>query len=73
MHWQDLRSRVRSFLVDEDGFAEILRGAGPAIVIRVFAAAIGYANMVLLARWMGVAEFGYYSFAIAWLTLLAYP
>ena len=73
MHWQDVRSRVRSFFVDEDEFAAILRGAGLAIVIRVLAAAIGYANMVLLARWMGVAEFGYYSFAIAWLTLLAYP
>ena len=29
--------------------------------------------MILLARWMGSSEYGLYSFAIAWMTLLAYP
>src|SRR5262249_57238002 len=28
--------------------------------------------MIVLARWMGASEFGRYSFAVAWITLLAY-
>src|SRR5262245_24192622 len=73
MRWRDFHFRIHSLLVDEEELAVILRGTELAIVIRVLAAAIGYANMLLLARWMGAAEFGYYSFALAWLMLLAYP
>src|SRR4029078_2026186 len=29
--------------------------------------------VILLARWMGSAQYGIYSFAIAWMVLLAYP
>src|SRR4029077_15653497 len=47
--------------------------AGLALAIRVLASAIGYASLILLARWMGYSDYGYYNFAIAWMALLAYP
>src|SRR5262249_15965400 len=65
--------RLRATLMDEGEFATVLRGAGLALVIRVLAGAIGYVTAVLLARWMGSSEYGYYSFAVAAMTLLAYP
>ena len=64
---------LRAFLSGKDDFASVLRGAGLALIIRILASAVGYASMVLLARWMGSSEYGLYSFAIAWMTLLAYP
>ena len=64
---------LRAFLSGKDDFASVLRGAGLALIIRILASAVGYASMILLARWMGSSEYGLYSFAIAWLTLLAYP
>lgn len=73
MRLQDVRARLRWILVDDGEFAAVIRGAGQALVIRVLASAVGYASMILLARWMGASEFGHYSFALAWMTLLAYP
>src|SRR5262249_5358300 len=72
MHPRGIRTRLSSILVDDGGFAGIVRGAGLALAIRVLAGALGYAVMIALARWMGAPEFGRYSFAVAWITLLAY-
>ncbi len=43
------------------------------MIIRVLASAVGFASVVLLARWMGSSQYGLYSFAIASMILLAYP
>ena len=59
-------------LVEKGDFATILLGAGQVLMIRILANTVGYASMILLARWMGSSEYGLYSFAIAWMTLLAY-
>jgi len=64
--------RLRALLGEEGDFATVLRGAGLVVVIRILASALGFASVILLARWMGSSEYGLYSFAIAWMTLLAY-
>src|SRR6516165_4259888 len=66
-------ARFRTTLGEKDDFKTVLFGAGLALIIRILASAIGYAIIILLARWMGPADYGLYSFAIAWMTLLAYP
>ena len=68
-----IAARLRTLLGEEGDFATVLRGAGLVVIIRVLASAVGYASMILLARWMGSSEYGLYSFAIAWMILLAYP
>jgi O-antigen/teichoic acid export membrane protein len=67
-----IRAYVRS-LLEDDGFIEIIRGAGSASVIRVTASLVAFGSIILLARIMGSSEFGRYSFALAWMTMLAYP
>lgn len=66
-------ARLRTLLGEEGDFATVLRGAGLVVIIRLLASAVGFASMVLLARWMGSSEYGLYSFAIASMMLLAYP
>ena len=66
-------ARLRAILGERDDFETVLLGAGLALIIRILASAVGYASIILLARWMGSSEYGLYSFAIAWMTLLAYP
>jgi Polysaccharide biosynthesis protein len=66
-------ARLRAILGEKGDFATVLLGAGQVLIIRILASAVGYASMILLARWMGSSEYGLYSFAIAWMTLLAYP
>jgi O-antigen/teichoic acid export membrane protein len=66
-------ARLRALLGEEGDFAAVLRGAGLVVVIRVLASALGFASIVLLARWMGPSQYGLYSFAIAAMALLAYP
>ncbi len=66
-------ARLRALLGKEGDFATVLRGAELVVVIRVLASAVGFASVVLLARWMGPSQYGLYSFAIAAMALLAYP
>jgi O-antigen/teichoic acid export membrane protein len=73
MRVHQLAVRLRTLLGEEGDFATVLRGAGLVVIIRVLASAIGFASVILLARWMGPSQYGLYSFAIAWMILLAYP
>ena len=57
-------TRLRTVLGEKDDFKTVLFGAGLALIIRILASAIGYAIIILLARWMGPADYGLYSFAI---------
>src|SRR6516164_6217702 len=65
--------QLRTILGGKDDFKTVLLGAGLALIIRGLSSAIGYASIILLARWMGPSDYGVYCFAIAWMTLLAYP
>ncbi len=47
------------------------RGAGVAFITQVSAVGLGYLTHVLLARWMGVTEYGVYVYALAWAAPLA--
>jgi O-antigen/teichoic acid export membrane protein len=66
-------ARLRTVLVEKDDLKSVLLGAGRALTIRILASALAYVSIILLARWMGPSDYGLYSFAIAWMTLLAYP
>jgi O-antigen/teichoic acid export membrane protein len=59
--------------MDDGELGTVMRGAGLALVIRVLAGVVGYITAVLLARWMGPSEYGYYIFATTAMTLLVYP
>jgi O-antigen/teichoic acid export membrane protein len=49
----------------------LARGAVVAFVLQGFGAALTFAMQVLLGRWMGVDDFGVYSFTLAWAGLVA--
>lgn len=44
-------------------FARLVRGAGAALAVQIFSAVTVYSSQVLLARWMGTAEYGIYDYA----------
>lgn len=50
--------------------AQIVRGASGASALSLFNIAATFATAVLLARFMGVKEYGIYSYVLSWVTLL---
>jgi O-antigen/teichoic acid export membrane protein len=55
------------------GFLERLaRGAMFALVIQVLGAGLAYLSQVAFARWMGLAQFGRYTYLLAWATIFAF-
>ncbi len=63
-----LRPRLQAWLASEHGAAQ--RMAGTAFVIRVTGAVVIFLSQILLARWMGGAEFGLYVYAWTWLQMV---
>ena len=63
-----LRRRAGEWLDGEHSLTQ--RMAGTAFAIRVASAGIMFGSQVLLARWMGSAEFGTYVYVWTWLILL---
>jgi len=51
---------------DSSSVGTLRRGAGVAFVAQVAALGLGYFGHVLLARWMGVAEYGTYVYTLGW-------
>lgn len=49
----------------------LARGAGIAFVLQVSGAGLAFVLQILLARWMGAADFGAYTYTIGWAGLLA--
>ena len=62
--------RVRAWLNDSHEQSVTQRAAGTIFVIRVLSAGIAYGAQVLLARWMGGADYGIYVYAWTWVLLL---
>src|ERR1700755_3602050 len=71
---QGLIARVRAMLgglLGGAGEASLTRRlAGTIFVIRVFSAALAYLSQILLARWMGGADYGIYVYVWTWVLLL---
>lgn len=53
--------------------SRIIRGAGITFAIQVSGVILAYAAQVLLARWLGTTEYGRYTYALSWATLLSVP
>jgi O-antigen/teichoic acid export membrane protein len=49
----------------------LARGAVVAFILQGLGAGLAFAMQVLLGRWMGVDEFGTYSFTVAWAAIIA--
>ncbi len=63
-----LRRRAAEWLDGEHSLTQ--RMAGTAFAIRIASAGIMFGSQVLLARWMGGAEFGIYVYVGTWLILV---
>ena len=61
-------ARLRAWVASEHGATQ--RMAGTAFVIRVTGAITIFLSQILLARWMGSAEFGIYVYAWTWLQMV---
>src|SRR5882757_5614798 len=66
-----LRSMLRSMLNGGSSEASVTRRlAGTIFAIRVISAALAYLSQILLARWMGGADYGIYVYVWTWVLLL---
>ena len=66
-----LVARLRSLLTGGPNEASVTRRlAGTIFAIRVVSAALAYLAQILLARWMGGAEYGTYVYVWTWVLLL---
>jgi O-antigen/teichoic acid export membrane protein len=68
---QGVVDRLRARLGGDGDHAVATRVAGAAYVIRVVSAGAVYVSQVVLARWMGTAEFGIYVYVWTWVLLAA--
>lgn len=62
--------RLRAWVGGESHHALARRMAGAAFAIRFISAAFVYLSQILLARWMGGAEFGLYVYVWTWVLLV---
>lgn len=63
-------SAILSALMKGGGDAEAKRGALLAFAIRVGSAGLAFGSQILLARWMGVHEFGIFTFCVVLMSVL---
>src|SRR6476620_12339988 len=63
-------ARLRGLLGGSSEASVTKRLAGTIFVIRVFSAALAYFSQILLARWMGGADYGVYVYVWTWVLLL---
>lgn len=66
-----LTKLVGRFMGDAD-LGAVAKGAFFAMGIRVGGAAVALVSQVLLARWMGVFEYGVFAYVWVWVTLLGF-
>jgi O-antigen/teichoic acid export membrane protein len=51
--------------------ASLARGAMSVLFLQVSGSGLGYVSQVVLARWMGVSQFGTYAYTLSWAALVA--
>lgn len=69
-NWEKLRGVIVGLLFGTGDRQRAQRDAVFAFSVRVMSAAILYAAQILLARWMGVFEYGIYVFVWTWVLIL---
>lgn len=69
---ESLRARAQARLADAS-IDQLIAGrtALAAFSLRIFGAAIAYLTQILLARWMGVFEYGVFVLVYVWITILS--
>jgi O-antigen/teichoic acid export membrane protein len=68
--WAALSARLRHILFGEGDRSVARRVAGTAFFIRIASAALAYLTQIILARWLGVHEFGIFAYVWTWVTIL---
>jgi O-antigen/teichoic acid export membrane protein len=63
-------ARLRAMLGGSSEASLTKRLAGTIFIIRVISAALAYLSQILLARWMGGADYGIYVYVWTWVLLL---
>lgn len=63
--------RLLRRLKRQDMLSALVRGAGVAFLLHAMGTGLKYVTQVLLARWMGAAEYGVYAYAFTWANLLS--
>jgi O-antigen/teichoic acid export membrane protein len=66
----ELPRRLLEYLKRDGERAETQRAAVTAFAVRIASAVLLYASQILLARWLGSAEYGAYVFVWAWVLML---
>ena len=59
-------------LIERANASVLIRGAATTFVVRVYGAALLFVIHILLARFIGLEEYGIYAFAWTWLSMLAF-
>ena len=67
---EPLRGHVHGMLMGSGERASSGRGAITAFLIRILSAAIAFGSQVILARWMGSFDFGLFTSAWIWITVI---
>ena len=65
-----LRAKLGGVLGGSSEASVTKRLAGTIFIIRVFSAGLAYLSQILLARWMGGADYGIYVYVWTWVLLL---
>src|SRR5579864_5481945 len=65
-----LRAKLGGLLGGSNEASVTKRLAGTIFIIRVVSAALAYLSQILLARWMGGADYGIYVYVWTWVLLL---
>lgn len=64
------RGAIAASLVTPGFLAGVARGAVGVLALQVAGAGMTYGSQVAFARWLGIRQFGTYSYVIAWAVLL---
>lgn len=51
----------------------LIRGSAGSLILRITGTGLVFINSIVLARLLGVTEFGIYTYVITWMTVLAIP
>ena len=62
--------RGQEKLKSDKALGSLLKGSGIVLLIQVLGRSIGYFDQVVLARWMGATEYGFYVYIVSWATLV---
>jgi O-antigen/teichoic acid export membrane protein len=65
-----ITSKLQDKLRSDKIFSSLLRGSSVVLLIQVLGRGIGYFDQIVLARWMGPTDYGFYIYIISWATLV---